>query len=632
MREWGVPMAVGLHSVPDGMQQPAPVRSRGTLARGLTTTAVVALLAAAAVGLTAWLLLSALTAGPAVSAGESTFAVRAFAINRFGYGAAHLPWYDGGLGALQVAGYETVSGALRRSATAVTAAREAAALASVLSAVALTIAARRLRLSGPAVLAVPLLFGLAPAALLLHRTADPTQLGILWACVALALAGGESRRVGAALGSAAYLLAAVVTSPLVLVALVPLFAMLLWSGALARLGRRDRRIAAVAGAVVFAALLALSVRGDLPGGGQATVPDLTALDWVLAVGAVLGGLAGLRISWLRPLAVALLATVLTAAVSPDLRGSLLLVALPLGAIVLPAAAETALAAVRAKQAWLPPRPVLAGALAVVAVLAWVLSSGGIREPVDGSRQAAVTDARAWVLQNLPSRAKLVVDDTMWGSLVDSGYPADALVAADRVGPEQAAWPQGWRDARYVVGHDRDLLGAADPVGTARDNSTPVATFGAGADAVTVRRVVTDKDAVTTAVEESAGRTAAGGALAGNPRLGLQPRAADLLRDGQVDSRALSVLAAVSGEHSLQIVDFPVVPGENPATTRRLIAISAIDNQTVSPGATVVSLLDQWLRAQQPPYKPAGTTLAQIAGRTVLLVRFDALGSTGLLPP
>ena len=184
----------------------------------------------------------------------------------------------------------------------------------------------------------------------------------------------------------------------------------------------------------------------------------------------------------------------------------------------------------------------------------------------------------------------------------------------------------------MVGHDRDLAGAADPAGTARDNSTPLARFGAGADAVTVRRVVTDPDAVTTAIEEADGRVAAGSALAGNTRLGLQPRAAALLRDGRVDPRALSVLAAVSGDHALQIVDFPTVPGENPATIRRLIAITAIDNRAVAPGSTQVGLLDQWLRAQQPPYRPAGTALDRIEDRTVLLVRYDALGSTGLLPP
>ena len=167
-------------------------------------------------------------------------------------GAAGLSWYDGGLAALQVAGYETVSGALRRATTAVDAAREAMVVAALLSAVALTLAARRLRLSGPATVAVPVLFGLAPAAVLLHRTADPAQLGVLWACVALALAGGGTRRTGAAVASACYLAAAAATSPLVLVALVPLFATLLWSGDLGRVPGRRRRLVAVLGVLVWA--------------------------------------------------------------------------------------------------------------------------------------------------------------------------------------------------------------------------------------------------------------------------------------------------------------------------------------------------------------------------------------------
>ncbi|HEV7654006.1 MAG TPA: hypothetical protein VGP36_04600 [Mycobacteriales bacterium] len=572
-----------------------------------------------------------MAAGPVVTAGESSFAVRAFAINRFGYASAHLAWYDGGLGALQVAGYETISGALRRAPTAVAAAREATAVASVLAAIALTVAARRLKLSGPAVVAVPLLFGLAPAGLMLHRTADPTQLAVLWACVALALAGGESRRIGAA-GSAAYLAAAVVTSPLVLVALVPLFSMLLWSGALARLPHRWRIVSAGAGVLVLAGLVALAVAGNLPGGGAAAIPDLGALDWVLAVGAIAAGLAGLRISWLRPLAVALLATAGTAAAAPDVRGSLILVALPLAALVLPAVAEAAVALaagfVARRWAAFPARPVLVGVLAAAAIAAWIPVASDVREPVDGSRQSATTAARTWVLQNLPSRPKLVVDDAMWADLVDAGYPAEQLAAAGGVGPAAAAWPQGWRDARYAVGAEQVLRAAGAPVGDASRSSTPVASFGA----ITVRRVLSDPNATATAATETAGRIAAGGALALNPRLGLQPAAADLLRRGQVDARALSVLAAVTGEHALQIADFPAVPGENPAAPRRLIAVSAIDNRTVGPGSAAATMLDQWLQAQQPPFRPAGAELDQLGGTAVLVVRYDALGSTGLLPP
>jgi hypothetical protein len=626
-------MDVGLRSAHARAQQPAPVRSGGTTARGRATAAVVVLLSLAAVVTAAWLLLSALTAGPAVSAGESTFAVRAFAINRFGFAAAQLPWYDGGLAALQVAGYETVTGALRRAPTALIAAREATSVATVLAAVALTVGARRLRLSGPAVVAVPVLFGLAPVALLLHRTADPAQLGVLWACVALALAAGEARRIGAAVGSAAYLAAAVVTSPLVLVALVPLFTMLLWSGSLGRFGRRGRFVCAGVGLVVFVALVVLAAEGNLPGGGAATVPELSPVDWMLAVAAIGAGLAGLRVSWLRPLAVALLATAGTAAVAPDVRGSLVLVALPLGAVVLPAAVEAVAVAIEDRHApWLPGRPVLVAALAVAAVLAWIPSSGAIREPADGTTQRAITNARAWVLANLPTKPKLVVDDAMWACLVNSGYPADQLAAAGGVGPDRAAWPQGWEEARYAVGRDQVLISAAGPVGEARRSSAPVASFGDGGDPVTIRRVVTDPDAAAAAAKEAAGRVAAGRALAGNPRLGLQPKAAELLRRGQLDARALSVLAAVTGEHSLQIADFPVVPGEDPGAPRRLIAVTAIDSRTVGTDSGRGKLLDQWLRAQQPPFRPADTELGQLEGRSVLLVRYDALASTGLLPP
>ncbi|CAA9251292.1 MAG: hypothetical protein AVDCRST_MAG41-1907, partial [uncultured Corynebacteriales bacterium] len=88
----------------------------------------------------------------------------------------------------------------------------------------------------------------------------------------------------------------------------------------------------------------------------------------------------------------------------------------------------------------------------------------------------------------------------------------------------------------------------------------------------------------------------------------------------------------TGDQALAIIDFPIVPGEDPAAPRRLVAVSAIDGTPVTAGAGVVGLLDQWLRAQQPPYRPAGTEPARHAGRDVLLIRYDALGSTGLLPP
>ena len=99
-------MEVGLRGVPP-RPPPAPVPNSGRRAGGRWTPTVVLLLAALAIATTAWLLLSALSAGPAGSTEANAFAARAFAMNRFGYGAGRLAWYDGGLAALQVAGYET---------------------------------------------------------------------------------------------------------------------------------------------------------------------------------------------------------------------------------------------------------------------------------------------------------------------------------------------------------------------------------------------------------------------------------------------------------------------------------------------------------------------------------------------
>ena len=623
-------MDVGLRGAP-ARPPPAPVRSGGRRVAGRWTPAVVLLLAALAVAATAWLLLSALSARPAVSAESNAFAARAFAVNQFGYGAGRLAWYDGGLAALQVAGYETITGALRRSTTVVTAAREAMSVAAVLSAVALTVAARRLRLSAPAVVAVPVLFGLTPAALVLHRTVDPVQLGVLWACVALALASGGARRTGTAVACAAYLALSVATSPLVLLALVPLFAMLVWSGSLGRFGPAARRGAAAAGLVVYVGLVVLAVGGRLTGGGAAVIPDLGPLDWVLAVAAIGAGVAGLRVRWLRPLAVALLATVVAAAAAPDVRGSLVLVALPLGAVVLPAATEAAVAALgRRQEPWPQARLVVVGGLAIAAVVAWMPTLETAREPVEGSEQIAASNARAWVFANLPSRPKLVVDDAMWADLIKSGYPAEQLAGAGGIGPDHGTWP--WTEARYVVGRDEALIGAADPVGEARSRSTPVAGFGDDADTITVRRVVIDPDEIATARREQVGRIAAGQALTANPRLDLAPKAANLISTGRVDSRGVAVLAAMTGQHSLRILDFPVVPGEDAGAPRRLIAVAAIDGRAVAAGPSAVTALDQWLRAQQPPYRPIAAELRQLEGSPVLLIRYDALGSTGLLPP
>jgi hypothetical protein len=84
-------------------------------------------------------------------------------------------------------------------------------------------------------------------------------------------------------------------------------------------------------------------------------------------------------------------------------------------------------------------------------------------------------------------------------------------------------------------------------------------------------------------------------------------------------------------HTLDVGTFPVVDGEDDRLPRRLIAITSIDGRPVGAGAVGVSLLDRWLSAQQPPYRPTSIRLGSVSGQPALLVMFDALPQTGLLP-
>jgi hypothetical protein len=234
----------------------------------------------------------------------------------------------------------------------------------------------------------------------------------------------------------------------------------------------------------------------------------------------------------------------------------------------------------------------------------------------------------------PSGPRLAVDEAVWAELVQAGYPPDQLAAVGGLGAGGPDWTHGWADAMFVVGRDRSLFAAApgDPARQAREHSAPVAGFGDGVERVQIRRVLTDPEAVARqAAADLRSRVEAGAALTRNPRLRLSPDAAALLRRGDVDARVEVVLAGIAAEHGLDIATFPAVDGEDDRLPRRLVAVTSIDGRPVAAGGTAVTLLERWLRAQQVPYHPAASTVTPLAGQAALLVTYDALRQTGLLP-
>jgi hypothetical protein len=593
------------------------------------------------------MLLVGLDAAPASSVAEGTFAVRAFALNRFGFAAAHLPLLNGGGGALQVATYETVTGALARLDSPLLAAREAMVAASLLTGLALVVAARRLLLSTPATVLVLVLYGLTPLAALLHRTADPANLAALWLVAGLTVASGGARRPGSALAAVAYLTVAVLTAPVVGLALVPLLVGVLATGDVGRLPWPARAAIGGTGLVGYGVLAWLLHAGRMPGvDPAAAVPPLTGLDQVLLGVAGAAAVGGLAVRWLRPLAIAVLALGAALVFVPQGRLPLAVLALPLAALLVPAAMTAAgqrwrdREMSRARHAAVPAsrrRLAVPSAVAVLAVLAlgvaWVPAAGAARRGV--AVDSALDQARDWVLGSLPTRPRIAVDSALWAKLLDAGYPAERMVSAGGLGLPSATDRPGWADLVFVVGRDAELLRAApaDEARLAREHSTVVAGWGVGADRVDARRVLLDPaTALTQAVEDERSRAEAGAALTGNPSLELAPAAVVLLRRGDVDARLIAVLATIATQHRLGITTFPEVSGEDDRLPRRQLAIASIDGTPITPNSAAAEVLGQWLGAQQPPYQPAASVVTNVGGSTALLVSYDAVSQPGLLPP
>jgi hypothetical protein len=422
-----------------------------------------------------------------------------------------------------------------------------------------------------------------------------------------------------------------------------------------RLPRAARIVVGAVGLAGYVVLVWLAAAGRLPGiDPHAQLPGLSGLDQVLIVAAGLGAAAALLVRWLRPLAAGVLGLGVAAAIAADARLPLVILALPLAAMLLPAVADAAVVRCRS---WLADRPGPAGnvpswarsragsrarlavpaAVCAATVLAlavgWVPAAGAVQSGARVDR--ALDQARDWVISSLPTRPRLAVDDALWAKLIDAGYPAEQLVAAGGLGLPSPASRPGWSDCVFAIGRDTVLLGVdpSDPARQARENSAIVAGWGVGVDRVNARRVLLDRAAaLTQAVRDSRARAEAGTALGQNPRLTLAPEAVTLLRRGDVDSRIIAVLATISGQHKLEISTFPPVAGEDDRLPRRQIAVTTIDGQQVTPGATIAALLDQWLKAQQPPYRPATTAITSVLTRSALLISYDAVSQPGLLPP
>jgi 4-amino-4-deoxy-L-arabinose transferase-like glycosyltransferase len=592
---------------------------------------------------------------------EGTYTAQAYAVERFGELAHYTYWYDHPpLGWLQIAGWTSLTQAFDRLEPAVLAGREAMLVAHLVSVALLWVLARRYDFGRPAAAAAVLVYALSPLAVQFHRTVYLDNVATPWLLGAFVLALSPRRQLVAFAASAACFAIAVLSKETYLL-LLPFLAWQMWRSAHPETRRYTLSVAGSLFVLVGTgyALFALLNSELLPGTNRVSLlqgisfqlfertasgsvfdPESLSrrnvdlwlrLDPVLPVAATVAALACLWVRRLRPIAAAYLFLLLFMLRPGYLPVPYVIAMLPLAALLVAGAVQAALRSGRRPLAGVA----VAGAVGSVAVAAPLWFSD-LRGLLLADNDRPLQQAQDWVVDNVPTDYRLLVDDAVWVDLVEAGFPRANVVWYYKPDTDPAVTgltPRGWRDYDYVVSTEslrRFTLGPDSVVDQALANSSVVASFGSGEQRVDVRRVASD--GVDVAEQREAERTQrrvdAGTALARNPAVQLAAGARDLLTGGRVDSRLLVALAGATATHEVTVADFPLQPGESEAVPRRSMLIDAVDGRRLDEAGAQVEELVRYLQQQTGPYAVQRLELRDGA----LEVTYDPLTPRRLLAP
>lgn len=222
--------------------------------------------------------------------------------------------------------------------------------------------------------------------------------------------------------------------------------------------------------------------------------------------------------------------------------------------------------------------------------------------------AAQADAAAWIASQVSSDAIIACDPAMCTELQAGGVDAGRLLPL-RSG---SASPAG---ANIVV---------TSPTGgqlASRYAPAMIASFGAGATEIDVRAAEPGGAAAYESALKSdlAARQSAGTQLLRNKRIQFTAQEAAELRAGEVDSRVLATLAALSVQYSMRVASF----GDASPGVQLLFRQVTVTSQGGGTAASILALVN----AQRPPYLPAQ---AAIAGQGAVQIEFAAPSPLGLL--
>jgi hypothetical protein len=233
-------------------------------------------------------------------------------------------------------------------------------------------------------------------------------------------------------------------------------------------------------------------------------------------------------------------------------------------------------------------------------------------------------AAAWVARQIGGNVIVACDPAMCSVLQAHGIAAENLLVLRAA----TADPLG-SDVVMATAAVRSQFG-----GRLASVYAPgiLASFGSGGLRIDVRAVALDGAAAYRAALASdlAARREAGTQLLRNPRISVSAAARSELIAGQVDSRLLSTLAAVTAAEPVQVTAFgDSGPGASAGMPLRAVEVAG-PARAADRAAGLRSML-AFVRAQRAPYLPAQAAIIRGAGgSSVLSIEFAAPSPVGLL--
>ncbi len=599
---------------------------------------------------------------------EGTYTAQAWAVNYLGELAHYTFWYDHPpVGWLQIAAWTGLTAGFERYDIAVIAAREAMVVAMLVSTVLLWMIARRVGLSRGASAAATLVFALSPLAVQFHRTVYLDNVATPWLLGSILLAMTRRHQLAGFAGSAVALGIAVLSKETYLLAL-PLVAWLMWRNARPETRRYTLSVAATILVLIGGSYLMLAiVKGELtPGPDRVSLVDgivfqlgaresggslidpsslsnATARVWlqldpVLTVLAPIAAAVGIAVRRLRPFAI-MLAFLIAFMFRPGgyLPVPYVIMMLPLAALLLAGISDAAVRSWRGRswrgRSGAARTPNLVWLVAMVAATALVVPTWAVqlRGLLLADLDAPSRDAQSWIADNVTRDSRLIVDDAMWVDLVEAGFARDNVIWFYKLDTDpavQAQSPNGWRDSDYIVTTDSMITSPnAASAGDAIENSVVVASFGAGDQAVEVRRIFAEGiDVAAEEIESTAElRLVAGTELAANPRLRIAEEDSARLGAGQVDERIVVALGQLLSANDVAVTGFPIVPGEEGLAFRQVVVESIAGDPLVENGRATAAATE-YIDELTGRYSPASVQAIDDG----LLLTFSVIPPEGIV--